>query len=260
MGNSDFLNIVDIVGQYVPIVPEGKAHYLGKCPFCPAEEGSLVISVENQYWSCLSCGAHGDRYDFVAQSEHVSRAEAILMVAHHTNSRELFPHAVFKPGAPAATTPHMPEQAAAAPSPAPAPPQPQPPKAETAATQPDTEKGLLAPFLRFRDIIPSYQGAAILDHQSKMMVFDSDYAFSADLAGTGEILAPVLAQATAVLAQSGNNISEPCTLTFASDELAILMHKFSPADESMVLMVRLANPSDMPIARRLVASASAKLA
>jgi DNA primase len=119
------LNIADIVGQYVKLHPEGDTHYTGKCPFCSSGDNSLILSQENpnwsldkQAWSCLSCGTEGDRYDFVARSEHVSRAEAILLVAHHANTGTPFPHARFT----IQTTPVPDETALAAGQTAPPPP------------------------------------------------------------------------------------------------------------------------------------------
>ncbi len=265
MDKSDFLDIVAIVGQYVQLTPHGETHYSGQCPFCLSPD-DLILSTENQYWMCLACGADGDRYDFVARSEKISRAEAILMVGHHTISREPFPHARFKaaPSAKAAETPE-PKRAAKAPAPAATAPPPEAAGAkaapgEAAAPQGAAEKGLLAPFLAFRNIIPSYQGAAILDKESRMIVYDSDFPSSTDLAGVGAILAPILVHVGRLISQWGMGATVPATLTLTSEDQAILVHKSGPADELMLLVVRLANPSDVPIARRLVASASTKLA
>jgi len=255
------LDLVDIVGQYVQLTPEDKSHYKGQCPFCG--EDSLILSVDTRYWCCLSCGADGDRYDFVARSENIGRAQAILLVGHHANSGEPFPHARFKPGAPIKTAePPKPERTAAkVPTPSATKP-PEPPKAKPATSQPGAPKGgaegLLAPFLKFRNIIPSYQGAAILDDKSRMIVYDSDYPSSANLADIGEILSSILVHAGAAFSKWGMNATIPATLTLASEDLAILVHKSGPADELMLLVVRLANPSDVPVARRLVASTSTK--
>ncbi len=259
------LDLSDIVGQYVQLTPEGESHCRGQCPFCSSGEDSLILSVDTRYWCCLSCGADGDRYDFVARSENISRAEAILMVGHHTNSGEPFPHARVKasrPSAKVAETRDSERTAAMVAAPSATKP-PKSSKAEAAVSQPGAPKGgseaLLAPFLKFRNIIPSYKGAAILDDESRLIVYDSDYPFSADLAGIGEILAPILVHARTVFSKRGMNAAVPATLTLTSQDLAILVHKSGPADESMLLVVRLENPSDVPVARRLVTSASTKL-
>lgn len=259
------MGITDIAGQYVQLAPEGPSHYVGKCPFCGAGADSLVISVDTQYWHCLSCGANGDRYDFVARSEHVGRAEAILMVGHHTISGEPFPHARFRKREPDAA-------ASAAKQVKPAPPQPTAPPERPAATAAPVSPGVAPPgvvapagaaqgpaasFTDFRNIIPSYQGAALLDNQSKAIAVDTALPLSAELVGVGEILAPILERAGNVYGQS--NATLPATLTMASDELAILLYKFGQTAKPRLLVVRLANPSEVPVARRIVASVSAKL-
>lgn len=262
MDKPDFLDIVDIVGQYVTLAPEGDSHFIGKCPFCAAAEDSLIVSVDNQYWSCLSCGADGDRYDFVARSENISRAEAILLIGHHTNSGEPFPHARFKPGAPAAkAAARKPERAAAPPPPRPAPPQAAPaaPAAQPAATAGGADQALLASFGELRKIIASYQGAALLDAQAKMIACDSESPQSAALADVGESLAPLLAQAATLFSKWGMGATLPAHVTLASEELAILVYQFGPPDKARLLVVRLANPSEVAVARRLVASASARI-
>jgi hypothetical protein len=86
---------------------------------------------------------------------------------------------------------------------------------------------------------------------------DTEYPRSADLAAVGGMLAPLLEQAGIVYSQSNSTL--PATLTLESEDSAILVHKFGTLAKSRLLVVRLANPSDLPVARRLVASASAKL-
>jgi hypothetical protein len=61
-----------------------------------------------------------------------------------------------------------------------------------------------------------------------------------------------------MLSKWGMNATIPATLTLASEDSAILVHKSGTADKLMLLVVRLSNPSDVPVARRLVASAAAK--
>lgn len=115
------------------------------------------------------------------------------------------------------------------------------------------------PFLEFRNIIPSYQGATLLDDMAKVILGDSESSYSADLAAIGGMLAPVLVRGATLLSKWGMDPVAPATLTLASEDLAILVHRFGPAGNARLLVVRLANPSDAPVARRLVASASAKL-
>jgi hypothetical protein len=255
--STDFLDIVRIVSQYVRLAPEGESHYIGHCPFCTAEEDSLILSVDTQYWHCLSCGANGDRYDFVARSENISRAEAILMIGHHTNTGDPFPHARFKPAKPSAKVAEAPK-ATAPPSAKP----PEAPKAQAAQPAPPSgvEKVLLKPFLEFRNIVPSYQGAALLDDKSRTILSDSEYPSSAELAGVGALLATALVHTATMFTKWGMGAATlPAQLILASENSAILVHKFGQPAAPRLLLIRLANPSDVAVARRLVASASAKL-
>lgn len=266
------LNIVDIVSQYEQLTPEGDSHYSGKCPFCASDDpNNLILSQENPYWgldkqawSCLSCGAEGDRYDFVARLEHVSRAEAILMVAHHANSGDPFPHARFK----VRTTPVTKEQAhapgrttdakpAQRPSAAPAGGLQSPRGARQPAGMNDACTGELKTRLaKFRSIVPSYQGAAILHDASQSVILsDTEYTSSADLAAVAEALRPILLHAGTVFSDPGMQRAIPATLSLASEDQAILAHRFGePGDKSMLLVVRLGNPSEVPVARRVMSS------
>lgn len=263
------LNIVDIVGQYVKLTPEGDSHYTGKCPFCSGDDNSLIVSQENPYWSldkqawsCLSCGAHGDRYDFVAKSENITRADAILMIAHHANSGDPFPHARFR----IRTTP-VPDATAMAAGQIPA----APPPSATAAAKANlhisraipsegwadaANKELVARLIKFRSIIPSYQGATVLNAASKNIVLsDVEYPLSAELEEIAAVLRPILTHVGTVFPGSGAPGAEPGTLSLASDDQAILAHAFGePNDESMFLVVRLGNASELPVARRVLNS------
>ncbi len=254
------LNLVDIVGEYVPLTRESESHYIGQCPFC-ATPGSLILSVDNPHWSldkqgwaCLYCGAEGDRYDFVARAEQVSRADAILMIAHHTNTGEPFPHAHFK-------TPEV--SAVAAAIAAPASPARRPAEVtverRTGRAAGMNEEGrheLMTRLVKFRKIIPSYQGAAVQNDASRQIVFaDDEFPLSLELAEVADMLWPILAEAGTVFPEASQNHAMANTLSLASDEFAILGHKFGRArSDVMLLVVRLGNPSELPVARRVINS------
>lgn len=252
------LNLVDIVGEYVQLTREGESHYVGQCPFC-LTQGSLILSVDNPYWSldkqgwaCLHCGAEGDRYDFVARIENVSRADAILMIAHYTNTREPFPHARFKVpgGAAEAETPAAP----AAKWPEAVLVERRPPK--FGGMDEADHKELMTRLVKFRNIIPSYEGAAVQNDASRQILFsDSEFPFSAELGELADMLWPLLANAGTVFPEPGRNRAKANTLSLASEEFAILGHKFGrERNDLMLLVVRLGNPSELPVARLVVNS------
>ncbi|MGM9834236.1 MAG: DNA primase [Bacilli bacterium] len=73
-------NIVDIVGDYIPLTPKGK-NYLCVCPFHDDHSPSMSVSSEKQIYKCFSCGATGNVFTFVQNYENVSFAEAVNIVA-----------------------------------------------------------------------------------------------------------------------------------------------------------------------------------
>ncbi len=249
------LSLTEILGQYLQMTPVSNSHHSGHCPFCSSgDKDNLIVSLISRHWICLTCGADGDRFDFVAKSENISRAEAILLVSRHAESGEPFAHARFKPQAPAPEEKKIPEPEQT-PEKAPAPAAPKPTKAKAASAKHSAGSELLARFLQYRDVIPSYQGAAVLDGQAKLIASDSDFPLSSNLTGIGETLTPVLAHVGTLLPKNGAS-ALPATLTFASDDLAIVAHQSGTADKALLLLVQLANPADVPVTRRLVTTAS----
>ncbi len=262
------LSFTDIVGQYAQLTPVTNSHYSGHCPFCASDDAdNLIVSLYSHRWICLSCGAEGDRYDFVSKAENISRAEAILMVSNHASSGPSFPHARIKPGstsgtatqsgAPSKKTAKTPASFVTKPA--------EPAKAKAPSSQPGTTREnagnkLMACFLECRNFIPSYQGAAVLDEQSRMIACDSEHPLSASLSGVGEMLAPILALAGTAFSKWGMDNTLPASLTMASEDSAIVAHKSGSADKLMLLVVQLKNPADMPVARRLISSAAIKAA
>ena len=67
-------DIVDIVGEYIPLFAHGHS---GSCPFHEDEDQSLRLSSQSGRFFCRSCEAIGDVADFVALYEKVDRDKAI---------------------------------------------------------------------------------------------------------------------------------------------------------------------------------------
>ena len=57
-------DIVDIVGQYLPLVRRGKS-YWAICPFHDDHDPSMSVSAEKQIYKCFVCGAGGNVFTFV---------------------------------------------------------------------------------------------------------------------------------------------------------------------------------------------------
>lgn len=61
------LDIVRVINSYVPLKSSGNGTYfLGQCPF-HVNDGVETLIVKGDGFRCLSCGAHGDAYDFIGR-------------------------------------------------------------------------------------------------------------------------------------------------------------------------------------------------
>ena len=53
------VDIVDIIGERVPLVAKGK-NFFGVCPFHDDTNPSMSVSRDKQIYRCFSCGASGN--------------------------------------------------------------------------------------------------------------------------------------------------------------------------------------------------------
>jgi DNA primase len=74
------IDIVDVVGKYVPIKKGGK-DYSGCCPFHKEKTPSFTVSQPKQFYYCFGCGASGNAVGFMMAHEHLSFVEAIETLA-----------------------------------------------------------------------------------------------------------------------------------------------------------------------------------
>lgn len=73
-------NIVDIIGSYINLVPQGK-NFFGVCPFHNDHSPSLSVSPDKQIYKCFTCLASGNVFTFVQNYENISFIEAVKKVA-----------------------------------------------------------------------------------------------------------------------------------------------------------------------------------
>jgi len=71
------INIVDYVGQFIDIKPNGK-NYWGLCPFHKEETPSFVVNEEKQFCHCFGCGISLDVIEFAKQFHHISFQDAVI--------------------------------------------------------------------------------------------------------------------------------------------------------------------------------------
>ena len=75
------LDIVEIISEYVPLVPKGK-NYFGVCPFHDDHSPSMSVSREKQIYTCFSCGATGNVFTFVSDIEHIGFYDAVRLLGN----------------------------------------------------------------------------------------------------------------------------------------------------------------------------------
>jgi DNA primase len=74
------VDIVDLVSGYIPLTQRGK-NYFGVCPFHDDHSPSMSVSKEKQIYTCFSCGATGNAFNFIMDYEHVSFLESVKIAA-----------------------------------------------------------------------------------------------------------------------------------------------------------------------------------
>ncbi|HEX4129139.1 MAG TPA: DNA primase [Pirellulales bacterium] len=74
------VDIVDLVGDYVPLRREGRA-YKALCPWHDDSRPSLQVNPERQSFRCWVCDIGGDVFSFLMKQENISFPEALQMLA-----------------------------------------------------------------------------------------------------------------------------------------------------------------------------------
>lgn len=74
------LDIAEVVGGYTKLVKSGQG-YKARCPFHNEKTPSFYVSPARQSYYCFGCGAKGDIFTFVEQTEGVEFREALKLLA-----------------------------------------------------------------------------------------------------------------------------------------------------------------------------------
>jgi DNA primase len=75
------LNIVEVIGEYVPQLQRAGRNMKARCPFHQERTPSFIISPERQTFHCFGCGEGGDAFSFVMKMESLSFSEAVEKLA-----------------------------------------------------------------------------------------------------------------------------------------------------------------------------------
>ena len=70
------IDIVDIIGERIPLVARGK-NFFGVCPFHDDTNPSMSVSREKQIYTCFSCHATGNVFQFLMDYEHMDFKETL---------------------------------------------------------------------------------------------------------------------------------------------------------------------------------------
>lgn len=71
-------SLLELVESRVPLKRSGSKHW-GRCPF--HDEKTASFKVEGEHFHCFGCGARGDVIDWVMATEHLTKGQAIKLLA-----------------------------------------------------------------------------------------------------------------------------------------------------------------------------------
>ena len=76
----DRVGLADAIGRRVKLVRKGREHS-GLCPFHNEKTPSFTVNEEKGFYHCFGCGAHGDIFSFVQNTENLNFPEAVEQLA-----------------------------------------------------------------------------------------------------------------------------------------------------------------------------------
>ena len=78
----DRTDIVGVVSQSVSLKKVGK-NYKGLCPFHSEKTPSFTVSPEKRIYHCFGCGAGGNVFKFVMETQNISFLEAVRKLSQN---------------------------------------------------------------------------------------------------------------------------------------------------------------------------------
>ncbi len=74
------VGLVDVVARRVKLEKRGR-EYIGLCPFHHEKTPSFTVNEHKGFYHCFGCGAHGDSFNFVMQTQGVDFSQAVKILA-----------------------------------------------------------------------------------------------------------------------------------------------------------------------------------
>lgn len=74
------LDLADVIGETVALKPAGRERLKGLCPFHAEKTPSFHVHVGKGFYYCFGCGAKGDLFDFVMQTQGVDFFETLQIL------------------------------------------------------------------------------------------------------------------------------------------------------------------------------------
>ena len=78
------LNIADLIGEYVQLLPAGTGRYKALCPFHKEKSPSFQVDAQQGFFHCFGCKAGGDAFAFLMRVENLTFGDALRKLAERT--------------------------------------------------------------------------------------------------------------------------------------------------------------------------------
>ncbi|HOK39546.1 MAG TPA: DNA primase [bacterium] len=75
------LDIVAVIGNYLPLKKAGKDNYKALCPFHHEKTPSFMVSSRKQIFHCFGCGVGGNAISFIMKYENIDFINAVKLLA-----------------------------------------------------------------------------------------------------------------------------------------------------------------------------------
>ena len=79
------VKISEIIAKKIPIKHQSSGKYIALCPFHKEKTPSFHIDDQKEFYHCFGCGAHGNIFNFIMETENLPFGEAVAKIADNYN-------------------------------------------------------------------------------------------------------------------------------------------------------------------------------